>query len=95
MAYDEYYTENLSQMVNRVRFEEGDPRYFLAELKNNSHSNILKGQGKKVVILHRLPHMRMSKKTISKINKSLFLFMILICCTWPYTRVVFELFSNF
>ena len=33
MAYDEYNKQHLSKMVDRVRNDTGDPRYYLAELK--------------------------------------------------------------
>ena len=63
MAYDEFYSSNLSNMVMRVKKEDGDPRFFLAELKDNSRKKIIEGEGNKVVVLHRLPHMRMKKET--------------------------------
>lgn len=43
MMYDEWMNYNLSCMVDRVRSEQGDPRYFLAELKNNTKANIRNG----------------------------------------------------
>jgi len=45
MAYDEFYSSNLSNMVMRVKKEDGDPRFFLAELKDNSRKKIIEGEG--------------------------------------------------
>ena len=36
-------------MVDRVRNEYGDPRYYLVELRKNNSDDILKGLGDKVV----------------------------------------------
>jgi hypothetical protein len=44
MMLDEYLNFNLTNMVDRIRFETGDPRYFLAELKQNSREQIEKGE---------------------------------------------------
>jgi hypothetical protein len=62
MMYDEYANLNLTNMVDRVIYEQGDPRFFLAELKNNRESMIISGGPTKVVFLHRLPHMKLNKK---------------------------------
>ena len=45
MAYDEFYSSSLSNMVMRVKKEDGDPRFFLAELKDNSRKKIIEGEG--------------------------------------------------
>ena len=51
-------------MVDRVKNEQGDPRFFLAELQPNTRRKILLGEGENIVILHRLPHMKMDKSKI-------------------------------
>ena len=43
IAADEYYNNSLNLMINRIKKQDGDPRYYLAELralKRNKQSTI-------------------------------------------------------
>ena len=93
MMFDEHQNYNLTSMVNRVRSEQGDPRYFLAELRNNSRSKINKGEGAKVVFLHRLPHMKLSKPLLLRLNLYLYSLVVLLTLLFNYTSLVFDLIS--
>ena len=54
MAVDEYYSKNLTKMVDRVAINNlGDPRFYLAELKLSENENFHK------VYVHRQPYMKM------------------------------------
>jgi hypothetical protein len=76
MAYDEYHNRSISLMVERVINEQGDPRFYLAQLKKNTQQNIQKGAASKIVFLHRLPHMKLGTAIRSKINCCLFSCMV-------------------
>lgn len=56
MMLDEVINNNLTSMVDRIRNENGDPRFFLAELKKNSLQKVKAGDALNFVFLHRLPH---------------------------------------
>ena len=77
IMHDENFNCNMTNMVDRVRTEQGDPRYFLAELCTNTDENILQGEAPNVVYLHRLPHMKLSCKTLYSYNVLLFSFVVL------------------
>ena len=81
-------------MVDRVRNEYGDPRYYLVELRKNNSDDILKGLGDKVVFLHRLPHMKMKSRTYNCINTFLFLIVISMAFTWNITKLIFFVMST-
>lgn len=78
MAYDEYNNHSISLMVDRVINEQGDPRFYLAQLKTNTDENISKGAAQKVVFLHRLPHMKLNEKKLRYLNLRLYALMILM-----------------
>lgn len=81
MAYDEYLNSSISRMIERVIFENGDPRFFLAELKhsNKFSSNDMLEKYEGYVFIHRLPHMRLPKKVLRRINYGLYsLFAIFV-----------------
>lgn len=84
MAYDEYHNRNICNMVERVINESGDPRYFLAELRRNSKASIKEGGHQKYVFLHRLPHMKLPKKILRKINVYVYLFAIGYAIIYQY-----------
>ena len=94
IAYDEYINENLTLIVDRVRNKQGDPRHYLVEEQSNKTDNILKGLGEKVVFLHRLPHMKMSKRVLNGINIMLFSVVIILALTWEYSQIIFFVFSS-
>jgi hypothetical protein len=94
IMYDEYMSFNLSNMVNRVRSEQGDPRYFLAELKNNSRDNINKGGAQKVVFLHRMPHMKLKPKTLWYINLVMYTITMMLTLAFNWTLLPFQIIST-
>ena len=47
------------------------------------------------MFLHRLPHMKMDKKIMGKINLILFFIVIVLACTFEYSKIIFEIFSTF
>lgn len=60
IAIDEFKNQRLSMMVERVRNQEGDPRFFLAELREKSNNIVeMDDEASHRVIIHRLPWMRL------------------------------------
>lgn len=90
IAWDEYFYQNMSLMVSRVKLDEGDPRYYLAELVDKQHK-----PNEKVVFLHRLPHMKMKKSELSKVNNWCFAVMILIAVFYDSVYWIFDIISHF
>lgn len=72
IAYDEYFNSSLSNMVDRVRTELGDPRFYLAQLVEVKKESYFKH----VVLLHRLPHMKLKGRQLRNIN--IFLWVIVL-----------------
>jgi hypothetical protein len=79
---DEWQTQSTSRMVDRVRDQNGDPRFYLAELQKNTVPSISEDY---LVYLHRQPYMKMSNSQKKKINICLFILMIGMCYVWNYT----------
>lgn len=103
MIYDEYYNSSISNMIERVIFESGDPRFYLAEFKANVSSEKTVSRYEGYVFLHRLPHMRLPKKVKQKLNYMLYICFILSSvlstqfdsyfemCYGCYTTVLFSM----
>lgn len=93
IAYDEATTQSMSQMVERVRTEIGDPRFFLAELKKVK----LQGQNQpeKQVIIHRMPYMKLQKSVRHAINNTLFTTLFVFTCLMDKIDVIYEIMGTF
>lgn len=74
-------------MVDRVRSEQGDPRYFLAQLKKKQKG--MQGNSAFAVFLHRLPHMKMNKKKHEWLNALLLGFVVVFTLLWDYTKILY------
>ena len=91
---DEYLYEHTSLMVDRVRYDSGDPRFYLAELKPSRQSNMW-GEDENAVFLHRMPYMKMEKSIITKANVILYLLMMCFASTYSFFNDFFDFFITF
>lgn len=73
LGLDEYKTGNLSNMVRRVRTEEGDPRVYLVQYKKRKQED-----KKRKVILHRQPFMMLPQRTKLAVNSILIIIVVLL-----------------
>lgn len=87
---DEYYNYNTSNLVDRVKLHNGDPRHFLAELKSETE-NTLSVEIQQFVFLHRMPYMKMNYWLRFKVNISLFILMILIAISYSWSFYLWDL----
>lgn len=55
---DEWLNNNTSNLVDRVKYHNGDPRHFLAELKTETKKT-LRSEKRQYVYLHRMPYMKL------------------------------------
>lgn len=76
-------------MVDRVRDQDGDPRFFLAELKKNTEPSIAEDY---LVFVHRQPYMKMDAKQRQLINVCVFLLMQALCFVWNYSYNALNIF---
>lgn len=93
MMYDEWALRNLTSMVDRVATDQGDPRYFLAELKRNDPTKVLKGESRNFIFLHRMPHMALNKKVINCVNILMYFSTVGTALIFNISEISFKLFS--
>ena len=93
MMYDEWANRNLTSMVDRVRSDQGDPRYFLAELRSNDPIKVLQGESRNFIFLHRLPHMALNKKTVNCVNLTMYLSIVATAFLFHFTEVSYKVIS--
>jgi hypothetical protein len=79
VALDEFQNHSISNMIDRMKYLKGDPRFYLAELKVRP-SDKIKNRDELMVFLHRLPYMKMKKITRKRVN--LLLFTLLVISVW-------------
>ena len=96
---DEIQNKSITKMVDRIIYDQGDPRFYLAEYerkreKETKHSPTLFNTDQNV-ILHRMAYMKMDQRKLNMANAAAFIFVIALTLTWNKSYIIFLFMSNF
>lgn len=73
-----------------MKYSNGDPRHFLAELKTDTKKTLW-GETQQYVYLHRMPYMKLDKKIQNWVNIILFIMMLIIAASYHLTKSLWDI----